>query len=74
MPPPPSRIRICFHTPVSAGDVHNVSPQSSLVIPSGPSVRKGKRKEIDDEDGDLEDGRGPPPPPPGMDHDTVSAP
>ena len=74
MPPPPSRIRIYFHTPVSADDVHNISPQSSLVIPSDPSVRKGKRKKIDDEDGDLEDGRGPPPPPPGMDHDTVSAP
>lgn len=72
MPPPPSRIRIYFHTPVSADDVHTISPQSSLVIPSDSSVRKGKRKKIDDDDGDLEDGRGPPPPPPGMDHDTLS--
>ncbi|KAK7692559.1 hypothetical protein QCA50_004189 [Cerrena zonata] len=73
MPPPPSRIRIYFHTPVSADDVHTISPQSSLVIPSDSSVRKGKRKKIDDDDGDLEDGRGPPPPPPGMDHDTMSS-
>ncbi|KAH8106064.1 hypothetical protein BXZ70DRAFT_918046 [Cristinia sonorae] len=71
MPPPPSRIRIYFHTPVTADDAHPISSQSSFTTgPSDSAVRKGKRKKLDD-DGDLEDGRGPPPPPPG-DHDTAS--
>ncbi|CAL1706821.1 unnamed protein product [Somion occarium] len=74
MPPPPSRIRIYFHTPVTADDIHSLTPQSSLslVVPSDSAVRKGKRKKLDDDDADIEDGRGPPPPPPGMDHDSMS--
>ena len=72
MPPPPSRIRIYFHTPVTADDAHPITPQSSFTLGSSDtSVRRGKRKKLDD-DGDLEDGRGPPPPPPGVDHDSVS--
>ncbi len=66
-PPPPSRIRIYFHTPVTADDSHPLSAQSSLsLVPSSdPSMRKGKRKKLDDDDdGDIEDGRGLPPPPP----------
>ncbi|KAG2013864.1 proteasome subunit alpha type 1 [Coprinopsis cinerea AmutBmut pab1-1] len=58
--PPPSRLRIYFHTPVTADD--------SRPIPHNPSPlfeesRKGKRKKLDDDDGDLEEGRAPPPPP-----------
>ncbi|TCD70481.1 hypothetical protein EIP91_003242 [Steccherinum ochraceum] len=72
MPPPPSRIRIYFHTPATADDTHPITPQSSFTVGSSESsVRKGKRKKLDD-DGDLEDGRGPPPPPPGVDHDAAS--
>lgn len=74
LPPPPSRIRIYFHTPVTADDAHAVSTQPSFS--HGPSsessVRKGKRKKLEDDDGDIEDGRGPPPPPPqhsGFDHE-----
>ena len=65
-PPPPSRIRIYFHTPVSADDSHSISAQSSVSLaPSAESsVRKGKRKKLEDDDGDFEEGRGPPPPPP----------
>ncbi|KAI0071924.1 hypothetical protein K474DRAFT_1679051 [Panus rudis PR-1116 ss-1] len=74
IPPPPSRIRIYFHTPISADDVHSLTPQSSLSLigASDSGVRKGKRKKLDDDDGDIEDGRGPPPPPPGIDHDHES--
>lgn len=65
LPPPPSRIRIYFHTPVSADDSHPLASQSSFSHTSfDPSVRKGKRKKLEDDDGDFEDGRGPPPPPP----------
>lgn len=73
MPPPPSRIRIYFHTPATADDAHPITPQSSFVqgSSSDSGVRKGKRKKLDD-DGDMEDGRGPPPPPPGVDHDAAS--
>ncbi|OCH95855.1 hypothetical protein OBBRIDRAFT_883479 [Obba rivulosa] len=64
--PPPSRIRIYFHTPVTADDSHPLNSQPSVSL--GPSslsgTRKGKRKKLEDDDGDLEDGRGPPPPPP----------
>ncbi|KAJ3743368.1 hypothetical protein DFH05DRAFT_1617961 [Lentinula detonsa] len=59
---PHSRIRIYFHTPVSADDSHPIVPNSlSLgIVPS--DSRKGKRKKLDDdEDGDGEDGRRPPP-------------
>ncbi|KAJ3867650.1 hypothetical protein EV359DRAFT_33995 [Lentinula novae-zelandiae] len=60
---PHSRIRIYFHTPVSADDSHPVVP-NSLSLGTAPSdSRKGKRKKLDDDDdGDGEDGRRPPPP------------
>lgn len=64
LPPPPSRIRIYFHTPVTADDSRPITSQGSFSLGSESSVRKGKRKKIDDDDGDLEDGRGAPPPPP----------
>lgn len=75
MPPPPSRIRIYFHTPVTADDSHPITPQNAYAVAaaSDPNLRKGKRKKLDDDDGDTEDGRGPPPPPPGMDHDPSGA-
>ncbi|EKM59603.1 uncharacterized protein PHACADRAFT_181595 [Phanerochaete carnosa HHB-10118-sp] len=77
LPPPPSRIRIYFHTPVTADDAHAVSTQPSFSHGSASesSVRKGKRKKLEDDDGDIEDGRGPPPPPPqhsGFDHEDSS--
>ena len=60
LPPPPSRVRIYFHTPVSPDDAHPISQTSY-----GSSVaRKGKRKKLEDDDGDYEEGRGAPPPPP----------
>ena len=78
LPPPPSRIRIYFHTPVTADDAHAVSTQASFShgASSESSVRKGKRKKLEDDDGDIEDGRGPPPPPPqhsGFDHEESNA-
>ncbi|KAL4241362.1 hypothetical protein ABKN59_000121 [Abortiporus biennis] len=68
VPPPPSRIRIYFHTPVTADDSHPITPQSSFTLGQSvePVTRKGKRKKLEDDDGDIEEGRGPPPPPPGM--------
>lgn len=76
MPPPPSRIRIYFHTPVTADDSHPMPSQNVYAsgASSDPNMRKGKRKKLDDDDGDVEDGRGPPPPPPGLDHDSNAAP
>uniref|UniRef100_A0A0W0FL96 Proteasome subunit alpha type 1 n=1 Tax=Moniliophthora roreri TaxID=221103 RepID=A0A0W0FL96_MONRR len=62
---PHSRIRIYFHTPVSADDSQPMSSYSSLGSIPSPS-RKGKRKKLDDDDGDLEEGRGAPPPAPQM--------
>lgn len=64
--PPPSRIRIYFHTPVTADDSrpipHNSSPSfSSGATPS--DSRKGKRKKLEDDDGDMEEERARPPPP-----------
>jgi 20S proteasome subunit alpha 6 len=77
LPPPPSRIRIYFHTPVTADDAHALSQSSFSHGPSSESsVRKGKRKKLEDDDGDIEDGRGPPPPPPqhsGIDHEESNA-
>ncbi|KAG6833825.1 hypothetical protein H0H87_011759 [Tephrocybe sp. NHM501043] len=64
--PPPSRIRIYFHTPATADDArpipHNVSPSFSLGATPSDS-RKGKRKKLEDDDGDLEEQRTRPPPP-----------
>ena len=63
--PPPSRIRIYFHTPVTADDArpipHNSSSFSFSATPS--DSRKGKRKKSEDDDGDLEEERTRPPPP-----------
>jgi 20S proteasome subunit alpha 6 len=62
--PPPSRIRIYFHTPVTADDSHPILHASSFRHDTMPSdSRKGKRKKLEDDDGDLEEGRGRPPPP-----------
>ncbi|GLB33500.1 hypothetical protein LshimejAT787_0103840 [Lyophyllum shimeji] len=64
--PPPSRIRIYFHTPVTADDSrpipHNTSPSFSLGATPSDS-RKGKRKKLEDDDGDMEEERTRPPPP-----------
>ncbi|KZT13152.1 uncharacterized protein LAESUDRAFT_31317 [Laetiporus sulphureus 93-53] len=64
LPPPPSRIRIYFHTPVTADDSHPIPSQTSYSLGQSSTTRKGKRKKLEDDDGDVEDGRGPPPPPP----------
>lgn len=64
--PPPSRMRIYFHTPVTAVDSHPIPHNGSFSLGAQPSdSRKGKRKKIESDDGDFEEGR-PPPPPPGM--------
>lgn len=63
--PPPSRIRIYFHTPVSPDDSHPI-PHTSYSYGTSPmDSRKGKRKKLEDDDGDTEEGRGRPPPPRG---------
>ncbi|KAJ7774216.1 hypothetical protein DFH07DRAFT_901769 [Mycena maculata] len=70
--PPPSRMRIYFHTPVTAVDSHPIPHNGSFSLGAAPSeTRKGKRKKIESDDGDFEEGRGPPPPP-GM-HDDRSS-
>lgn len=63
--PPPSRMRIYFHTPVTADDSRPVPQSSSFTLGSTPAdSRKGKRKKLEDDDADLEeDARAPPPPP-----------
>ena len=58
---PPSRIRIYFHTPVTADDSRPIPHNTVYEIPS--DFRKGKRKKLEDDDGDLEERRAPPPPP-----------
>jgi len=59
--PPPSRIRIYFHTPVTADDSRPIPHNSSYgEVPS--DARKGKRKKLEDDDGELEERRVPPPP------------
>ncbi|KAJ6539048.1 hypothetical protein B0H19DRAFT_1176884, partial [Mycena capillaripes] len=70
--PPPSRMRIYFHTPVTAVDSHPIPHNGSFSLGATPSdSRKGKRKKIESDDGDFEEGRRPPPPP-GM-HDDRSS-
>ena len=69
IPHPPSRIRIYFHTPVSADDSHpislNTTSSFSLGLAGPSDSRKGKRKKLEDDDGDPEEeGRGKRPPPP----------
>jgi 20S proteasome subunit alpha 6 len=69
--PPPSRIRIYFHTPVSADDARPI-PHTVVGSNESPdSSRKGKRKKGNDSDDDTEEAR-PRPPPPGEDHDRES--
>ncbi|KAF8845627.1 hypothetical protein BDN67DRAFT_961220 [Paxillus ammoniavirescens] len=64
--PPPSRVRIYFHTPVSPDDSHPIPHNSSYAYGATPmDSRKGKRKKLEDDDGDAEEGRGRPPPPRG---------
>ncbi|PPR02478.1 hypothetical protein CVT24_002027 [Panaeolus cyanescens] len=59
---PPSRIRIYFHTPVTADDARPIPHNPGYG--DGPSdSRKGKRKKLEDDDGDVEERRAPPPPP-----------
>ncbi|KIK65581.1 hypothetical protein GYMLUDRAFT_70680 [Collybiopsis luxurians FD-317 M1] len=59
---PHSRVRIYFHTPVSADDSHPILPNSFSIGTLPSDSRKGKRKKLDDdEDGDGEDGRRPAP-------------
>ena len=59
---PPSRIRIYFHTPVTADDSRPI-PHNSAYGDVPSDTRKGKRKKLEDDDGDLEERRAPPPPP-----------
>ena len=64
--PPPSRIRIYFHTPVSPDDSHPIPHNSSYAYVTSPmDSRKGKRKKLEDDDGDAEERRERPPPPGG---------
>lgn len=62
---PPSRMRIYFDTPVTADDSKPIPHNASHGYSDAPSdSRKGKRKKLEDDDGDsLEDIRPPPPPP-----------
>ena len=64
--PPPSRIRIYFHTPVSPDDSHSIPHNSSFPLGATPmDSRKGKRKKLEDDDADAEEGRERPPLPRG---------
>ncbi|KAF5369980.1 hypothetical protein D9758_001320 [Tetrapyrgos nigripes] len=62
---PQSRIRVYFHTPVTADDSHPIPHSFSLgSVGSAPSEnRKGKRKKLDDEDDEDAGGRRKIPPP-----------
>ncbi|KAJ3560027.1 hypothetical protein NP233_g11101 [Leucocoprinus birnbaumii] len=68
--PPPSRMRIYFHTPVTPDDSRPIPHSSNYYgepsVSSPSDVRKGKRKKLEDDDGDIEEGRAAPPPPPQM--------
>jgi len=72
IPPPPSRIRIYFHTPVTPDDArpipHGASTFSFSAAAPG-EARKGKRKKLEDDDAELEERRVPPPPPGGQHHE-----
>ena len=71
--PPPSRIRIYFHTPVTPDDSRPI-PHNASYGEAPMDTRKGKRKKLEDDDGDMEEVRAPPPPPPmaGINEDRVS--
>ncbi|KAF5393885.1 hypothetical protein D9757_000284 [Collybiopsis confluens] len=57
---PHSRVRIYFHTPVSADETHPILPNSFSLGSIPSDSRKGKRKKLDDDE-DGEDGRRPAP-------------
>jgi len=67
IPPPPSRMRIYFHSPVTPDDSRPIPSGGSFSIAGSDETgsRRGKRKKSEDDDGDLEEGRVPPPPPGG---------
>ena len=67
IPPPPSRMRIYFHSPVTPDDSRPIPNGASFSLAGSDETgpRKGKRKKLEDDDGDLEEGRAPPPPPGG---------
>lgn len=67
IPPPPSRMRIYFHSPVTPDDSRPIPNGASFAITGSDDTgsRRGKRKKLEDDDGDLEEGRAPPPPPGG---------
>jgi 20S proteasome subunit alpha 6 len=58
---PPSRIRIYFHTPVTADDSRPI-PHNALYGENSTDSRKGKRKKLEEDDGELDEIRAPPPP------------
>lgn len=56
--PPPSRIRIYFHTPVSPDDSRPIPHNSAFSLSALPvDLRKGKRKKVEDDEVDAEDDR-----------------
>ncbi len=67
IPPPPSRMRIYFNSPVTPDDSRPILSGTSFSVLGfdEASSRRGKRKKAEDDDGDLEEGRAPPPPPGG---------
>jgi 20S proteasome subunit alpha 6 len=67
IPPPPSRMRIYFNSPVTPDDSRPIPSGTSFSIVGSDEAgsRRGKRKKSEDDDGDLEEGRAPPPPPGG---------
>jgi len=67
IPPPPSRMRIYFNSPVTPDDSRPMPSGTSFSIAGSDEAgsRRGKRKKSEDDDGDLEEGRAPPPPPGG---------
>ena len=67
IPPPPSRMRIYFNSPVTPDDSRPMPSGTSFSIAGSDEAgsRRGKRKKSEDDDGDLEEGRARPPPPGG---------
>ena len=67
IPPPPSRMRIYFHSPVTPDDCRPIPNGASFPMAGSDETgsRRGKRKKLEDDDGDLEEGRARPPPPGG---------
>ncbi|KAI6015811.1 hypothetical protein BKA83DRAFT_651956, partial [Pisolithus microcarpus] len=55
---PPSRIRIYFHTPASVDDSHPIPHNYSSTLRVAPmDSHKGKRKKLEDDDGDTRGGQ-----------------